>query len=275
MNEAELKKTFGILISRNELDENLLPLAEIFYERGLKVLKNDVIVLINQLGFKNLEEYKLNSLNLIIFYIYNSLNDNALSKEEKGNIKFLKLILDVKEGDFINYKNIKEEVDSLIKIQLRLMYIDDDKIDNEEALHKVDLQEIFGLSYDEFSEYNKFEALLAIQRGAKLEELDVAPDNSAIKLSKNLEKESKRSRTISQEVKDKVWNRDGGKCVICGSNELIEFDHIIPFSRGGANTYRNIQILCQSCNRSKSDSIGVEDIDMFDDLDNEDFKTID
>lgn len=275
MNEAELKKTFGILISRNELDENLFPLAEIFYERGLKVLKNDVIVLINQLGFKNLEEYKLNSLNLIIFYIYNSLNDNALSKEEKGNIKFLKLILDVKEGDFINYKNIKEEVDSLIKIQLRLMYIDDDKIDNEEALHKVDLQEIFGLSYDEFSEYNKFEALLAIQRGAKLEELDVAPDNSAIKLSKNLEKESKRSRTISQEVKDKVWNRDGGKCIICGSNELIEFDHIIPFSRGGANTYRNIQILCQSCNRSKSDSIGVEDIDMLDDLDNEDFKTID
>lgn len=275
MNEAELKKTFGILISRNELDENLLPLAEIFYERGLKVLKNDVIVLINQLGFKNLEEYKLNSLNLIIFYIYNSLNDNALSKEEKGNIKFLKLILDVKEGDFINYKDIKEEVDSLIKIQLRLIYIDDDKIDNEEALHKVDLQEIFGLSYDEFSEYNKFEALLAIQRGAKLEELDVAPDNSAIKLSKNLEKESKRSRTISQEVKDKVWNRDGGKCIICGSNELIEFDHIIPFSRGGANTYRNIQILCQSCNRSKSDSIGVENIDMFDDLDNEDFKTID
>ena len=275
MNEAELKNTFGILISRNELDENLLPLAEIFYERGLKVLKNDVIVLINQLGFKNLEEYKLNSLNLIIFYIYNSLNDNALSKEEKGNIKFLKLILDVKEGDFINYKDIKEEVDSLIKIQLRLIYIDDDKIDNEEALHKVDLQEIFGLSYDEFSEYNKFEALLAIQRGAKLEELDVAPDNSAIKLSKNLEKESKRSRTISQEVKDKVWNRDGGKCIICGSNELIEFDHIIPFSRGGANTYRNIQILCQSCNRSKSDSIGVEDIDMLDDLDNEDFKTVD
>ena len=68
--------------------------------------------------------------------------------------------------------------------------------------------------------------------------------------------ESVRSRTIRQNVKDKVWNRDGGRCVECGSNENLEFDHIIPFSKGGANTYRNIQLLCEMCNRVKSDKIG-------------------
>ena len=68
--------------------------------------------------------------------------------------------------------------------------------------------------------------------------------------------EKKRSRRISQKVKDQVWNRDGGKCVECGSNENLEFDHIIPFSKGGANTYRNIQLLCEKCNRTKSDKIG-------------------
>jgi hypothetical protein len=66
----------------------------------------------------------------------------------------------------------------------------------------------------------------------------------------------KSSRRISQTVKDKVWNRDGGKCVECGSNENLEFDHIIPHSKGGANTYRNIQLLCEPCNRSKSAKIG-------------------
>ncbi len=66
----------------------------------------------------------------------------------------------------------------------------------------------------------------------------------------------KRSRRISQNVKDKVWNRDGGKCVESGSNENLEFDHIIPYSKGGANTYRNIQLLCEPCNRSKSAKIG-------------------
>ena len=69
-------------------------------------------------------------------------------------------------------------------------------------------------------------------------------------------KSEERSRRISQEVKDRVWNRDNGKCVECGSNENLEFDHIIPFSKGGANTYRNLQLLCEHCNRSKSDKIG-------------------
>lgn len=65
----------------------------------------------------------------------------------------------------------------------------------------------------------------------------------------------KRER-IPQDIQDRVWNRDGGKCVMCGSREKLEFDHIIPFSRGGSNTYRNLQILCERCNRQKGNSIG-------------------
>jgi len=62
-------------------------------------------------------------------------------------------------------------------------------------------------------------------------------------------------KTISKDVKKDVWNRDDGKCIQCGSNENLEFDHIIPVSRGGANTFRNIQLLCEECNREKSDNI--------------------
>ena len=64
------------------------------------------------------------------------------------------------------------------------------------------------------------------------------------------------NRRIPQDVMDRVWKRDEGKCVDCGSNENLEFDHIIPFSKGGSNTYRNLQLLCEHCNRSKSAKIG-------------------
>jgi len=60
---------------------------------------------------------------------------------------------------------------------------------------------------------------------------------------------------IAEEVRHEVWRRDQGRCVKCGSQEKLEFDHIIPHSKGGSDTARNIQLLCERCNRIKSDSI--------------------
>lgn len=62
-------------------------------------------------------------------------------------------------------------------------------------------------------------------------------------------------QTIPEDVKIFVWQRDHGRCVKCGSQGRLEFDHVIPISKGGSNTARNIQILCETCNRSKSDKI--------------------
>jgi hypothetical protein len=61
--------------------------------------------------------------------------------------------------------------------------------------------------------------------------------------------------TIPDDVKVFVWNRDGGRCVRCGSKERLEFDHVIPVALGGASTARNLQLLCETCNRSKGASI--------------------
>lgn len=52
-----------------------------------------------------------------------------------------------------------------------------------------------------------------------------------------------------------VWQRDQGKCVKCGSTAKLEFDHVIPLAKGGSNTERNIQLLCELCNRTKGASI--------------------
>jgi len=64
------------------------------------------------------------------------------------------------------------------------------------------------------------------------------------------------TRLIPTEVKKEVWKRDGGKCVLCGSNKNLHFDHDLPFSKGGTSlTKKNIRLLCAKCNLAKSDKI--------------------
>ncbi len=64
------------------------------------------------------------------------------------------------------------------------------------------------------------------------------------------------SRTpISEAIRSEVWRRDGGRCVQCESKQNLQFDHIIPHSRGGATSVANLQLLCQSCNLAKRNRI--------------------
>jgi len=64
-----------------------------------------------------------------------------------------------------------------------------------------------------------------------------------------------RREAISRTVQREVWQRDGGRCVECSTKEKLCFDHIVPFSRGGSNTVRNLQLLCERCNLSKGNRI--------------------
>jgi 5-methylcytosine-specific restriction endonuclease McrA len=61
----------------------------------------------------------------------------------------------------------------------------------------------------------------------------------------------KRSVKIPTRVKKNVRRRDEGKCVDCGSQKNLEYDHIIPLSSGGSNSVGNIQLLCKECIRRK------------------------
>lgn len=70
--------------------------------------------------------------------------------------------------------------------------------------------------------------------------------------------ETKELRNISREIprvtQFRVLKRENQICSDCGNavkDEDIEFDHVIPWSKGGSSDENNIRLLCMKCNRKK------------------------
>lgn len=65
---------------------------------------------------------------------------------------------------------------------------------------------------------------------------------------------SKRSKAtdISMSVKKKVWERDKGRCVLCGNYcNVMPNAHFIPRSKGGLGIEENIITLCTELTPNK------------------------
>lgn len=56
---------------------------------------------------------------------------------------------------------------------------------------------------------------------------------------------------ISDFIRERVYERDGYRCVRCGSADDLTLDHIIPWSKNGADKVSNLQTLCGPCNSGK------------------------
>ena len=63
-------------------------------------------------------------------------------------------------------------------------------------------------------------------------------------------------RAIPAWVKQVAYKRDKGRCVICGADDQLHFDHEFPFSKGGTGlTPENVRILCARHNLQKGAKI--------------------
>ena len=76
--------------------------------------------------------------------------------------------------------------------------------------------------------------------------------------SSSSHKQKRKRQFISKGIRHEVFQRDNYRCLECGATPDIsplEIDHIIPVSRGGTDEMSNLQTLCYTCNREKSDLI--------------------
>ena len=66
----------------------------------------------------------------------------------------------------------------------------------------------------------------------------------------------RRRKYLSKKMKSEIIDKSDGKCFYCGitlDDDLIEFDHVHPFSKGGKDNFENLVAACYLCNSYKSD----------------------
>jgi 5-methylcytosine-specific restriction endonuclease McrA len=88
--------------------------------------------------------------------------------------------------------------------------------------------------------------------------------------TKNKERMSRRAVVNGVEIEPFTWleiaERDKWHCCMCGAytprhkrasydDDAPEIDHVVPVSKGGEHSKSNAQLLCRSCNATKSDLI--------------------
>lgn len=124
-----------------------------------------------------LKEYHITADNLrweavdvIIDYVELILDDNTISSEEMNTLRMMKMFFHVQEGDFLK-QHKEKQIEHILCRQLCLIY-QDNKVDKDESLMKVDLQELFGLSYDQFLKFERKAIEQALKNGADIKNLD-------------------------------------------------------------------------------------------------------
>lgn len=73
---------------------------------------------------------------------------------------------------------------------------------------------------------------------------------------------TKRQRSkMTPALREYIKKRDHYTCQLCGDSIyknpdiILEVDHIIPVSKGGKTVEYNLQTLCRTCNRRKSNKM--------------------
>lgn len=65
------------------------------------------------------------------------------------------------------------------------------------------------------------------------------------------QRESIKARRMRMAPRKDVFDRDGRRCVYCGSRDNLTLDHVVPYSLGGDESMDNLVTCCRSCNSRK------------------------
>jgi hypothetical protein len=173
MKELNLDEAFKTFSSNETPSDYISEIYRVLSEKGNSVDRKELDNIILKYGL-TYTTIKKDLLNIILKYANLILTDGIISQSESFNLKYLKRLFKIEEEDFFILKN--SEIKEIIQSQLYKLYFDK-TIDNQEALYKAGLQELFDLSYEQMATFVNPVADEALEKGANISDLDTVFPN--------------------------------------------------------------------------------------------------
>jgi hypothetical protein len=155
---SHIREVFGRLIASERQDSAAGAVAELAEDR---LDRNTFDEVVRQYGVADSAQFRDGLLDLIIHAVQATLRDHCLTSDERDEIRRLKVIFRVAEGDF--FKHRRGDVGEILCGKVSRL-LADEHIDLEEALYEVELQALFDLAYDEFLELTRPEVTRVVDR---------------------------------------------------------------------------------------------------------------
>ena len=167
----ETDKKIGDLLESLKNESNASCLDRLIeLSKNSKLYRSEIDRVLSEFHSGGYEGSKYGYQDLVFDYLNRVLEDSVIEEDEYNNAALLKKIFRRREGDF--YKFRFDEIKQIILKQLFRIYADN-RVDEFEAVHKVQLQGLFDLSYDQMNDFSVEEAKTAIEKGADISDLDI------------------------------------------------------------------------------------------------------
>lgn len=177
------------------------------------------------------------------------LFDLFIEVKSKKNTQLVYINTKNKLREFCGVECLITEVDKTFLKRFDNFLISEGLRPNTRAIHIRNFRTVYNVAIDlkYVSEKDNPFKIFTIENESVVVESRVQPSRT-IRYQRSL---------MTKKLRDKVKSRDNYTCQECGvslSDEphlLLEVDHIIPLSKGGKTTMKNLQTLCWRCNRTK------------------------
>jgi hypothetical protein len=113
----------------------------------LREFRADPLGVTKAIDAETAERYKADLIEFVLDVVRTTLQDHVLSGDEVVAVRHVCRVLRIEEGELLQHRS--ESVRSILARELELL-LADDHVEPHEAVHKVQLQEVLGLSYDQF-----------------------------------------------------------------------------------------------------------------------------